>query len=63
MVVVPMTRAVGAKDTGVPAVSVPGALRVRVASPMTTWVGNTVTVVAPAVAVGDYGAGVISGCI
>lgn len=61
MVLVPMTRAVEPSDMGVPPMNVPGAFRVRVASPTTTWVGITVTVTAPGAAVGDCGAGVIAG--
>lgn len=48
---VPMTRAVEPRDAGVPPIDVPGALRVRVASPKTTCVGITVTVTAPGAAV------------
>ena len=51
MVLVPITRAVEPRDTGVPPIAVPGALRVSVASPTTTCVGITVTVMAPAAGV------------
>ena len=51
IVLVPMTRAVDPRDTGVPPIDVPGALRVRVSSPKTTCVGITVTVTAPRAAV------------
>ena len=47
MVLVPMTRASEPRDTDVSSMIVPGALRVRVASPMTIWVGIMVTVTAP----------------
>ena len=47
MALVPMTRASVPRDTDVSSMIVPGALRVRVVSPMTTWVGMMVTVTAP----------------
>ena len=47
IVLVPMTRALEPRDTDVSSMIVPGALRVRVVSPMTTWVGMMVTVTAP----------------
>ena len=47
MVLVPMTRAPEPRDTDVSSIIVPGALRVRVVSPMTIWVGMMVTVTAP----------------
>ena len=46
-VLVPMIRALEPRDTGVPPMEVPGALRVSVASLMTSWVGKMVTVMAP----------------
>lgn len=46
MVLVPITRAEEPRDTDVLSMIVPGALRVRVASPMTIWVGIMVTVTA-----------------
>ena len=61
MVLVPMTRAVEPRDTGVPPMDVPGASRVRVASPTTTLVGITIIVTAPGAAVDDGGAGVTAG--
>ena len=51
MVLVPMTRAVEPREMAVEPMEVPGALRVRVAEPTMTWVGNMVTVTAPAAAV------------
>ena len=47
MVLVPMTKASEPRDTDVSSMIVPGALRVRVVSPMTIWVGMMVTVTAP----------------
>ena len=47
MVLVPMIRASEPRDTGVSPMIVPGALRVRVVSPMMIWVGMMVTVMAP----------------
>ena len=51
MVLVPMIRAVEPRDTSVSPIDMPGALRVRVASPKTTCVGIMVTVTAPGAAV------------
>lgn len=54
MVLVPMNKALEPRDTGVPPIEVPGALRVSVASPMMTCVGKMVTVTAPGAIVGEF---------
>ena len=53
IVLVPMTKALEPRDTGVPPMEVPGALRVSVASPTMTCVGKMVTVTAPGAVGGE----------